>query len=154
MGQIEKGVILSLSNPDTNGNNSKASVMSTTADGTSTLPLTIPWWLRGNMGNLSKGTEVVYAVFDDATGVILSRMDGNWGGKMDDAGDIVVGNVKAADVELEDLMAQTITAQTITAQTITSQTITAQSVEDSGVTLHSHVHSGVVTGGSSTGQPI
>lgn len=138
MGQIEKGVILSLSNPDTNGNNSKASVMSTTADGTATLPLSIPWWLRGSMGDLSKGTEVVYALFDDATGIILSRMDGNWGGKMDDAGDIVVGNVKAEDVELG---------------TLTANTIVAQSVTDSGIVLHSHTHGGVETGGGSTEQP-
>ena len=128
MGQIEKGVILSPSNPDTNGNNSKASVMSTTADGTATLPLSIPWWLRGSMGDLSKGTEVVYALFDDATGLILSRMDGNWGGSMIDAGDLVVGSVIA-------------------------QSITAESVKDSGIVLHSHTHSGVESGGSSTGQP-
>lgn len=149
MGQIEKGVILSLSGADANGNNSKASVQSTTAKGTSTLPLTIPWWLRGSMGNLSKGTEVVYAVFDDATGVILSRMDGNWGGKMDDAGDIVVGNVKAADVD-----AGAITADTVTVNdTVTSNTVIAQSVQDSGITLHSHTHSGVLAGSDFTGQP-
>ena len=128
MGQIEKGVILSLSVADSNGNNSKASVQSTTANGTSTLPLTIPWYLRGSMGNLSKGTEVVYAVFDDATGLILSRMDGNWSGKMDDAGDITVGKLIADEV-------------------------IAQSVQDSGITLHSHTHSGVEAGGYSTGQP-
>lgn len=144
MGQIEKGVILSLSSADANGNNSKASVQSTTANGTSTLPLTIPWWLRGSMGNLTKGTEVVYAVFDDATGVILSRMDGNWGGKMDDAGDIVVGNVKAADVELEKLKARSIESQTVNA---------SQSVTDSGIVLHSHTHSGVLAGSDSTGEP-
>lgn len=149
MGQIEKGVILSLSSADANGNNSKASVQSTTANGTSTLPLTIPWWLRGNMGNLTKGTEVVYAVFDDATGVILSRMDGDWGGKMDDAGDIVIGNVKAADVELEALKAQSIESQSIESQTVNA----SQSINDSGITLHSHTHGGVVAGGDSTGEP-
>ena len=30
------------------------------------------------MGNLTEGTEVVYTLFEDQTGVILSRMDGNW----------------------------------------------------------------------------
>lgn len=70
MSQVEKGVILSLV-----GENA-AKVQSTTAEGAETLPLTIPWWLKGDNGNLSKGVEVAYCVFEDATGVILSRMDG------------------------------------------------------------------------------
>lgn len=81
MGQIEKGVILTIEGAeDGNGNKTRARVQSMNATGTTTLPLTIPWYLRGVMGNLSKGTEVVYTLFDDATGVILSRMDGNWYG--------------------------------------------------------------------------
>lgn len=143
MGQIEKGVILSLSEKDANGNNSKASVQSTTAYGTSTMPLTIPWYLRGSMGNLTKGTEVVYAVFDDATGVILSRMDGNWGGKMDDAGDIVVGNVTALTVDADE----------VTAHEVSAGSVSADTVDDSGVVLHSHTHGGVLSGSDSTNQP-
>lgn len=73
MGQIEKGVILSIGD-------TSAKVQSTTADGAETLPLTIPGWLRGDMGKLKKGTEVAYCLFDDATGVIISRMDGEWNG--------------------------------------------------------------------------
>lgn len=77
MGEIEKGVILSIEGSmDRNGNRTTARVQSMNAFGTTTLPLTIPWYLRGAMGNLCKGTEVVYTLFDDATGVILSRMDG------------------------------------------------------------------------------
>lgn len=148
MGQIEKGVILSLSNPDDNGNNSKASVQSTTAVGTSTLPLTIPWWLRGSMGNLSKGTEVVYALFNDASGLIISRMDGEWAGKMDDIGDIVVGNVTA-----QTIIAESVISQTVTAESVAAQSVEAKNVQDSGVVLHLHTHGGVVAGGDSTGKP-
>lgn len=76
MSYIEKGIVLTIEgDPDRNENLTKARVQSTTAEGTTTLPLTIPWYLRGSMGMLEKGTEVVYALFDDATGVILSRMD-------------------------------------------------------------------------------
>lgn len=81
MGKIEKGVILSFGDEtDGEGNSKTASVQSTSADGTSTLPLTIPVPLRGAKGNLTKGTEVAYAVFDDETGIILYRMDGEQGG--------------------------------------------------------------------------
>lgn len=77
MGNVEKGVVLTIEGPiDKNGNKTTARVQSMNASGTTTLPLTIPWNLRGSMGNLSKGVEVVYAIFDDATGLILSRMDG------------------------------------------------------------------------------
>ena len=77
MGKIEKGVILSLGNEtDMEGNVKTASVQSMSADGTSTLPITIPYKLRGERGRLTKGTEVVYAVFDDESGIILSRADG------------------------------------------------------------------------------
>ena len=40
------------------------------------------------MGNLTPGTEVAYAMFEDGTGIILSRMDGEWGGIV--PGDITV----------------------------------------------------------------
>ena len=53
-----------------------------------TRPLTIPWYLRGEMGNLTPGTEVAYAMFEDGTGIILSRMDGEWDGIV--PGDITV----------------------------------------------------------------
>lgn len=81
MGQIEKGVILSFGKEtDESGNNKTASVQSVSADGTSTMPITIPSNLRGAKGMLKKGTEVVYAVFDDESGVILCRIDGEQGG--------------------------------------------------------------------------
>ncbi len=45
--------------------------------GAVTRPLIIPWWLRGTMGNLAPDVEVVYAEFEDKTGFILARFDGN-----------------------------------------------------------------------------
>jgi hypothetical protein len=45
--------------------------------GAVTRPLIIPWWLRGTMGNLAPGIEVVYVEFEDKTGFILARFDGN-----------------------------------------------------------------------------
>jgi len=94
MSEIQKGIILTLEGTtDVNNNPTRASVQSTSAAGTSTLPLTIPWYLRGSMGNLRKGTEVVYALFDDSTGVILSRMDGEWSQTID--GSVTAGQMQA-----------------------------------------------------------
>jgi hypothetical protein len=41
------------------------------------LPMAIPWFLRSGSGVLQKGTEVAYVLFNDQTGIILGRMDGN-----------------------------------------------------------------------------
>lgn len=85
MSVLQKGVILTLEGgTDRNGNLTKAKVQSASAEGTSTLPITIPWHLRGEMGMLEKGTEIAFVVFDDATGIIVSRMDGNWNGIIED----------------------------------------------------------------------
>lgn len=48
--------------------------------------LVIPWYYRGPGGAIKSGDEVVYVVFDDQTGMVLSRMDGNWTGKI--SGDV------------------------------------------------------------------
>ena len=101
MGAVQKGVILTLEGEnDKNGNPTKARVQSASAEGTSTLPITIPWYLRGEMGNLEKGAEVAFIVFDDYTGIIVSRMDGNWDGTIED--DITVkGNLAVGkDIKL------------------------------------------------------
>ena len=47
--------------------------------GTVTAPLTVPFFL---IGALPVGTPIVYVIFDDNTGVVLSRMDGNWNGSV------------------------------------------------------------------------
>ena len=78
---IQKGKISSIEGePDRNGDKTTARVLPSTADSLVTRPLTIPWYLRGDMGNLSPGVEVAYAMFEDGTGLILSRMDGEWPG--------------------------------------------------------------------------
>ena len=77
MGVTDKGVIVSLMEPDADGNYTKAKVQSVFASGATTMPLTIPARLRGERGQLKKGTEVVYIVFKDETGIIFERMDGN-----------------------------------------------------------------------------
>lgn len=96
---IQKGTISTIEgSTDRNGDKTKARVLPGTADGSVTRPLTIPWWLRGKMGNLAPGVEVAFALFEDSSGVILTRMDGDWDGFV--PGDVEVdGNIKLKDME-------------------------------------------------------
>lgn len=113
---IQKGKISTVEGAaDRNGDKTTARVLPCTADGMVTRPLTIPWWLRGKMGNLKPGDEVAYAMFEDGTGIILSRMDGEWDGT-------VPGSVK---VEKGDV-------------TVLDGDVTA-----SGISLKTHTHAGV-----------
>lgn len=113
---IQKGKISTVEGAaDRNGDKTTARVLPCTADGMVTRPLTIPWWLRGKMGNLKAGDEVAYAMFEDGTGIILSRMDGEWDGT-------VPGSVK---VEKGDV-------------TVPDGDVTA-----SGISLKTHTHAGV-----------
>lgn len=113
---IQKGKISTVEGAaDRNGDKTMARVLPCTADGMVTRPLTIPWWLRGKMGNLKPGDEVAYAMFEDGTGIILSRMDGEWDGT-------VPGSVK---VEKGDV-------------TVPDGDVTA-----SGISLKTHTHAGV-----------
>lgn len=43
--------------------------------GVVTIPLAVPFFL---VGALNVNTPVTYVVFEDNTGVVLSRMDGEW----------------------------------------------------------------------------
>ena len=159
MSYIEKGIILTIEGEfDRNENLTQARVQSKTAEGTTTLPLTIPWYLRGSMGMLEKGTEVVYALFDDATGVILARMDGNWEGKMEetqlfidlmDTTATVQGSIDVSD----GITGDNSVIRSMEATTIDVDTLTGDSITDSGVRLANHTHGGVEPGGSSTGEP-
>lgn len=67
---IYKGVV-SVVDPD----GKKASVVSLDTNIVTPL-LVVPFYLRGW---LSVGTPVVYAVFDDNTGIIIQRQDGEGG---------------------------------------------------------------------------
>lgn len=42
---------------------------------TVTAPIVVPFFL---IGALPVGTPVAYVVFEDSTGIVLSRMDGEW----------------------------------------------------------------------------
>lgn len=106
---IQKGKISTVEGAtDRNGDKTTARVLPCTADGMVTRLLTIPWWLRGKMGNLKPGDEVAYAMFEDGTGIILSRMDGEWDGTVPgsvkvDKGSVTVpdGNVTASGISLK-----------------------------------------------------
>ncbi len=56
-------------------NGGKAVTVTPYAGSTVTATLTVPFFL---IGALPIGTPVAYVVFDDNTGIVLSRMDGEW----------------------------------------------------------------------------
>lgn len=66
---IQKGVISSVLN--------RGEMVTVTpyAGGTVTAPLAVQYFL---VGALPINTPVVYALFDDNTGIVLARMDGDW----------------------------------------------------------------------------
>ena len=121
MAEIQKGRISTIEGPaDKNGNHTKARVIPAQADGVVTKPLVIASQLRGKAGNLTKGTEVVFAVFPDQSGIILCRADGEWYGTIH--GDVTVtGNLTADDIKTDSL-----------------------------ASVNDHVHGGVESGGSDT----
>jgi hypothetical protein len=47
----------------------------TTADGSVTAALSIPWFYAGDVGSLAAGNEVAFVEFDDYGGIILARCD-------------------------------------------------------------------------------
>lgn len=65
---VDKGKISTLKDGGTT-----AEVIPSQSSSAVTTTLTVPQLLQGN---LSANTEVVYAVFDDNTGIILDRLDG------------------------------------------------------------------------------
>ena len=100
MADIQKGKISTIEGPaDANGNSTRARVIPEQADGVVTKPLVIASQLRGKAG---KGTEVVFAVFPDQTGIIFCRADGEWYGTI--YGDVTVtGKFTASDVKTDTL---------------------------------------------------
>lgn len=127
---IQKGTISSIEGePDRNGDKTTARVLPCTADGLVTRPLTIPWWLRGKMGNLKPDDEVAYVMFEDGTGILLARMDGNWDGIV--PGDVTVdkGNLVLTEGDA-----------TVQAGSVS---VPAGDVQATGISLTSHTHTGV-----------
>lgn len=72
MGTIYKGKIAAI-------DGTAARVVPSEAGAKPTAKIVIPWHLRGAAGNLQKGTPVVYVEFEDGTGLLLGRADGEWG---------------------------------------------------------------------------
>lgn len=56
-------------------NGGKAVTVTPYVGSTVTSPITVPAFL---VGVLPIGTPVAYVVFEDGTGIVLSRMDGEW----------------------------------------------------------------------------
>ena len=130
MAEIQKGIISTIEGQsDRNGDFTKARVLPVLNPNMPTLPLTIPWYLRGKMGNLKIGDLVIFSLFDDFSGIIFARMDGEWSG-------IIPGNLQilgSGNVE------KTFSAKDITTEQVAS--------------LNSHEHPNG-NNGNSTGPPI
>lgn len=64
---------------------------------TVTVQLVVPFFLYKS---LTVGMPVVYAAFEDCTGVVLARMDGEWNHKVWDGVNIVTGDatIEAGDM--------------------------------------------------------
>lgn len=70
---VQKGKISSVLN------DGKAVTVTPYVGSTVTNPITVPFFL---VGALPVGTPVIYVVFEDNTGIVLSRMDGEWNGSI------------------------------------------------------------------------
>lgn len=164
---IQKGKIVKLEEPlDRNGDHSRARVMPNNAEGVVTRPITIPWWLRGRMGLLVPEDEVAYALFEDGTGVILSRMDGEWPGEV--PGDVTLHGSYFIDDNLEvqkDTMVEgeiSITGETtiesnvnINSETTIKGDLALKSdlITDDAPSYLKHKHGGITSGSSKTATP-
>lgn len=100
---MQKGKISSFGATDANELYKEAKVLPDTESGMPTRFLTIPWYLRGTMGNLEINTEVVFETFADLTGYIVGRFDGEWNGIIPyelttEKGLTVANNVTCADL--------------------------------------------------------
>lgn len=96
---VFKARISTLEGADANGNPDKARVLPLVGDGVVTRPYAILWSVRGTMGELAVGDVVVCARFEDGTGVVLCRADGEWGGVIPGTVEVET-DVVAADVSL------------------------------------------------------
>lgn len=140
MAYIEKGKITSIE-----GNTAR--VVPCNESGLVSAQVVIPWHMRGSAGNISKGTEVVYAVFDDQTGVLLMRADGNWGSTLPSLS--VTGNVSAGSVSAGSAaVTGAASAGSVSAGSIaTDGTVQAGSVSAGSATVSGSVQAGSVSAG-------
>lgn len=128
-GYIDKGKITSI-----DGNSVR--VVPCNESGLVSARVVVPWHLRDSSGNLAKGTEVIYVIFDDQTGILLGRADGDWGSYL--PGLTIGGTLNAAGVTAKN--------------SITAGSIAATTVKAGDVSLGSHKHS-VTDGATETGSP-
>ena len=103
MAELQKGIISTIEGPtDSNGNYTRARIEPEQAQGIVTRPLVIPFLLRGDSGKLEKGTEVVFVLFPDQTGLVVDRADGEWFGQIYGAV-TVTGKITTTDVKTSTL---------------------------------------------------
>lgn len=77
---VFKARISTLEGSDRNGDPDRARVLPLVGDGVVTRPYAILWSVRGGMAPLAVGDVVVCARFEDGTGIVLCRADGEWSG--------------------------------------------------------------------------
>jgi hypothetical protein len=124
---IRKGKISSLEGTtDVDGNHTQARI---TYGEIVSPPITIPWWLRGGLGNLQPQDEIAFSLFDDLTGIIWSRLDGE-GGKEIPWDIIIKGGAS-----------------------VTGKVTASELTTDSVASYNSHVHGGIERGGGTTDAP-
>ena len=86
---IEKGVISTVG-----AGGKTATAVPSFSDTPVSATLTVPFYL---IGCLEPGMPIVYTQFQDNTGVVLARMDGEWNHDLE--GDVnIQGNITAADL--------------------------------------------------------
>ena len=77
---VFKAKVSTLEGSDRNGDPDQARVLPLVGDGVVTRPYALLWSMRGGMSPLAVGDVVVCARFEDGTGIVLCRADGEWGG--------------------------------------------------------------------------
>jgi len=165
---VKKGRVIDLMGPlDRCKDKTMATVEPYDYPGEVTPKLVIPWFYRGPAGDLKPGDEVIYVLFADQTGMILSRMDGNWTGRL--SGDLEL--LIEADNSKSSLKCKNIDTYEGVFEMHNDQTVGHIKIEkgdvilDDGsvlvpkgdvkttVSLSEHVHQGVRAGTESTSKP-
>lgn len=100
---LYKGKISSINEEekDENNNPTKAKVIPSTATDSVTGDLIIDKWIRGRMGNLKVGDEVIYAINEDGKGLIIKRNDGEWDGTINGSVHMVKGKDEIDNLTLD-----------------------------------------------------
>lgn len=132
---IEKGVISSIGE-----GGETATAVPSFSDSPVSSTLTVPFYLTGS---LKVGMPVVYVQFEDNTGLILARMDGEW--NHDLAGDVnIQGNQTIEGNSSVDGSQSVGAGQSVTGSVSVSGSVNASgNVTGGGISLTGHTHTGV-----------